>query len=239
MTAQASTANTKTMKVGPLVLLGAPGAGKGTQAKKAVERFHIPQISTGDLLRDHVARGTELGIKAKAIMERGELVPDALMFDMLTERLRQNDTDNGFILDGFPRTLPQAQWLDKLLKEEFFQARFKAPPVVVSIAVDYNNLLKRLTGRRTCPTCGSIYNVHYQPPRAADLCDLDGCKLSIRRDDTEQVVSERLKEYEGKTLPVKQYYGAQGRLIEVNGEQPVEQVTAEFIKAIEKNVDRV
>ena len=219
-------------KVGPVILLGAPGAGKGTQAKLIMQRYGIPQISTGDILRDNVARGTELGKKAKAFMDKGELVPDQLVCDMVAERLRHADCVQGFILDGFPRTVAQAEWLDALLKSEFFQERCSAPPVVVNFQVGYNQLLRRLTGRRTCPTCGRIYNVYSQPPRVADTCDVDGTKLVTRKDDSEEVIAERLKAYERQTLPLIDYYRRQRRLREVDADGPPEQVTAEAFRAI-------
>ncbi len=227
--------NAQMATVGPIILLGAPGAGKGTQAKLIVQRYAIPQISTGDLLRDHVARGTELGKQAKAVMERGELVPDELVCGMVAERLSRPDCARGFILDGFPRTVAQAQWLDQLLAGKVFEnaAHRRLQPVVINIAVSYNQLLKRLTGRRSCPTCGRIYNVYFQPPRVADLCDVDGAKLLTRRDDCEEVISERLKAYERQTLPLAEYYGAKGQLREVNGDQDPEAVSAETLSVID------
>lgn len=234
MNAQAASMDPKTRTVGPILLLGAPGAGKGTQAKSIVEYFDIPQISTGDLLRDNVARGTQLGLQAKAVMDKGELVPDPLVCDMVAERLARPDCARGFILDGFPRTVAQAEWLDSFLGGlAAKQPASKLPPVVIDIAVGYNQLLQRLTGRRSCPTCGRIYNIHFQPPRIADICDWDGTKLVTRRDDREEVISERLKAYEQQTLPLVEYYRRQGRLRQVNGEQPVEAVTAETLGAIE------
>ena len=225
--------------IGPVILLGAPGAGKGTQAERIVARYGVPQISTGDLLREHVARGTELGLQAKSIMDRGDLVPDELMYGMVAERLRGLDCNRGFILDGFPRTLPQAEWLEKLLQGKFFDNKCRLAPVVVNLRVDYNNLLKRLTGRRQCPSCGRIYNVYFQPPRVPGECDVDRSKLVTRNDDSEAVISERLKSYERQTLPLQQHYAAQGRLVEIDGEKPVEQVTGALMKAIERNGDRV
>lgn len=227
-------ADAKTREVGPVILLGPPGSGKGTQAKQIVARYGIPQISTGDLLRDNVARSTELGRKAKAVMERGELVPDDLVCGMVAARLQEKDCARGFILDGFPRTVAQAEWLDKFLQTEFFdKGKMRTPPVVVDIAVGYNELLRRLTGRRSCPTCGRIYNIYFQPPRVADTCDNDGAKLVLRKDDTEEVIAERLKTYERQTLPLTDYYRRQGRLRQVDGARPVEQVTAEAFQAIE------
>jgi adenylate kinase len=221
--------------VGPIILLGAPGAGKGTQAKLIVERYSVPQISTGDLLRDHVCRGTELGKTARAIMERGDLVPDNLVNNMVAERLARPDTTRGFILDGFPRTVAQAEWLDKHLAGKRFenQGDRKLQPLVIDIAVGYNQLLRRLTGRRSCPTCGRIYNVYFQPPRVADLCDVDGAKLVTRRDDCEEVISERLKAYERQTLPLIDYYRAQGQLVEINGDQDANAVSREALKVID------
>jgi len=220
-------ADPKTRNIGPVILLGAPGAGKGTQAKQMVERYGIPQISTGDILRDNVARGTELGKQAKAIMESGGLVPDGLLFGVVEERLSRPDCARGFILDGFPRTVPQAQWLDTLLEKK------GQAPLVIDISVSYNQLLQRLTGRRTCSSCGHIYNIHFQPPRVADVCDVDGSKLLTRKDDTEKVVSERLKNYERDTLPLTEYYGAKKRLKVVKGDQAADQVTADAFAAVD------
>jgi adenylate kinase len=228
----------KSVNAGPIIMLGAPGAGKGTQSKAIVERFGIPQISTGDLLRDNVAHGTDLGQKAKTIMDRGDLVPDFLMFEMMTVRLKGEDCRRGFILDGFPRTVAQAEWLDNLLIDKFFDNVCSIPPIVVSIAVDYNGLLQRLTGRRSCPTCGRIYNVHFQPPKVSGICDADGSALQIRRDDTEEVIKERLHAYEAMTLPVKDYYRPSGRLVEVNGDRPPDQVAQDVLRAVDRNGNR-
>jgi adenylate kinase len=224
-------ADPKTRNIGPIVLLGAPGAGKGTQAKQMVERYGIPQISTGDILRDHVARGTDLGKQAKAIMESGGLVPDQLLFGVVEERLGRADCGRGYILDGFPRTVVQAKWLDSLLEK---QGR---APLVMDVAVSYNQLLQRLTGRRSCPTCGKIYNIHFQPPRVADTCDVDGARLITRKDDTEQVVSERLKNYERDTLPLTKHYEAKGRLKVVNGDQGADQVTSDAFAVLDGAAD--
>ena len=216
--------------IGPIILLGPPGAGKGTQAKAIVARYGIPQISTGDILRENRAQGTELGKRAAAIMDRGELVPDELVCDMVAARLAQPDCARGFILDGFPRTVKQAEWLDGLLAKS---AASTPAPVVISLKVDYNDVLRRLAGRRSCPACGRIYNVYFQPPRVPDVCDVDGSKLVARQDDSEAVISERLKAYEKQTLPLADYYRRRGRLREVSGDASVEQVTAEILKAIE------
>ena len=221
--------------VGPIILLGSPGAGKGTQAKRLAERYSIPQISTGDILRDNVAQGTELGRKAKAVMARGELVPDELVNQMVGERLGHKDCGRGFILDGFPRTPVQAQWLDRFLAGKLFENdRPCEPPVVVQFDVDYNRLLQRLTGRRSCPTCGRIYNIHTQPTRVPDVCDLDGSKLVMRNDDRPEVIQERLRAYELQTRPLIAYYRRRGRLVHVNGDQDVEVVTRQVAEAIER-----
>ena len=221
--------------VGPVVLLGPPGAGKGTQAKRIMEKYMIPQISTGDILRYNVAQGTELGIQAKAIMARGELVPDELMYPMVRERLSRADCKRGYILDGFPRTAGQAGWLDALLEDKFFEnSRLtRAWPIVIRLDVDYNQLLLRITGRRSCPTCGRIYNVHFQPPRADELCDLDGTKLVTRNDDRLEVIQPRLKAYQEQTAPVADYYQRTGRLVAVNGDLPIDEVTQRIFRILE------
>jgi len=222
-----------TATIGPVIFFGAPGAGKGTQAKKIAERYGIPQISTGDMFRDHKSRGTELGKKAQGFMDSGKLVPDELLYEMVADRLNQPDCARGFILDGFPRTIPQAEWLDKVLETKTFDGRALAP-VVVDFAVGYNQLLQRLSGRRSCPTCGRIYNIYFQPPRVSDTCDVDGSKLLTRKDDAEDVIAERLKVYEKDTLPLADYYRRQGRLRVVNGEQDADRVTEQVIAVLEE-----
>lgn len=226
--------------IGPVILFGPPGAGKGTQAKFIVDHFAIPQISTGDLLRENVSKGTELGKQAQEIINRGDLVPDELVCDMVAIRLTAQDCFRGFILDGFPRTVAQARWLDTYLGNDkvFDTLKERRTPVVVSFVVEYNALLQRLTGRRSCPTCGRIYNVHFQPPQTPDTCDVDGAQLIKRKDDCECVIAERLKAYERQTLPLADYYRAQGRLREINGDRPVDVVAAEALRAIE-NGDRL
>jgi adenylate kinase len=213
---------------GPILMVGPPGAGKGTQAKNLMATWDIPQISTGDLLRGNVAKGTELGRKAKEIMDRGELVSDDLVNQMVAARLAEPDCARGFILDGFPRTLGQAEWLDRHLA-----GRADGLPVIaIRLKVDYNQLMRRITGRRSCPTCGSIYNVYLQPPKNEERCDLDGTPLERRSDDTEEVFSRRLREYETQTAPVVAHYRALGRLEEMDGDQPVSTVTAGILAAV-------
>ncbi len=216
--------------MGPIVLQGPPGAGKGTQAKLIAEHYGIPHISTGDILRDNVARGTDLGRKAKRVMERGDLVSDDLVNGMVADRIKQPDADRGFVLDGFPRTVAQAEWLDRELAE---RKGDRKPMVVVGVDVSYNQLLQRLTGRRTCPVDGKIYNIYLQPPKNEGVCDACGTQLFQRADDTEEVISERLKSYERQTKPLEDFYRKQGRLRRINGEQPVEKVMADMFRAIE------
>jgi len=222
--------------VGPVVLLGPPGAGKGTQAKRIMERYRIPQISTGDLLRENVVQGTELGLAAKAVMARGELVSDDLVCNMVRDRLKKPDTRRGYILDGFPRTAAQAGWLDALLDHELFDNSIptRSWPIVIRLDVDYNQLLLRITGRRSCPTCGRIYNVHFQPPRFNEVCDeAHGTKLVARNDDRLEVIQPRLTAFQELTRPVADYYQRTGRLICVNGDLPVDDVTGQIFRILE------
>jgi adenylate kinase len=204
---------------GPVLLLGAPGVGKGTQAKRLMDEFGIPQISTGDLLREHRRNHTPLGMMADELMAKGQLVPDDLVNQMVATRLTEPDTERGYILDGFPRTLNQAEWLDGQL------ANSPLPVVAVSIVVPERILLERITGRLTCPVCGTIYNRYSEPSIAADICDREGAKLVQRADDTEPVFYERMKAFEAKTAAVIEYYRAQdSRFAEVDGNLPVDEV---------------
>jgi adenylate kinase len=215
---------------GPILLLGAPGVGKGTQAKELIKIWDIPQISTGDLLRANVAQGTELGKVAQEIMDRGELVPDSLVNEMVAVRLKKPDTVNGFILDGFPRTLGQADWLDGRLS-----AQSNCLPVVaVSIQVDYNQLLRRITGRRNCPVCQTIYNVYMKPAVVEGICDVEGAALVQRADDTEEAFTERMRVYAAQTAPVVEHYRGLGRFAEVDGDRAIDVVAAGIIAAVER-----
>lgn len=216
---------------GPILLLGAPGVGKGTQAKALMAAWGILQISTGDLLRANVSQGTPLGKMAKAVLDRGELVSDELVNEMVAERLKSPDTAAGYILDGYPRTLGQAAWVDDHLNGKGPAA---LPVVAVSIEVGYNQLLRRITGRRTCPVCKSIYNIYLQQPRVDEVCDLDGTALTRRSDDTEEVFEERMRAYEAQTAPVVEHYRARGRFERVDGEQPVDAVTAAVMEAVRR-----
>lgn len=216
---------------GPILLLGAPGVGKGTQAKALMAAWGIPQISTGDLLRANVSQGTALGLQAKSVLDRGELVSDDLVNEMVAERLRHPDTSAGYILDGYPRTLGQAAWVDSHLNGKGPNA---LPVIAVSIEVGYNQLLRRITGRRTCPVCKSIYNIYLQPPKVDEICDLDGTPLARRSDDTEEVFEERMRAYEALTAPVVEHYRALGRFERVDGEQPVNAVTTAVMQAVQR-----
>jgi adenylate kinase len=205
---------------GPVLLLGAPGVGKGTQAKRMVEEFGIPQISTGDLLREHRANHTPLGMLADELMAVGKLVPDDLVNQMVAARLSEPDTEHGYILDGFPRTLNQAEWLDRQL------VAYMLPVVAVSIVVPEKALLERITGRLSCPVCGTIYNTFTSPPKRTGVCDLEGATLIQREDDTEPIFRERMKSFENKTAAVIEYYRSHGnRFAEVDGDLSVDEVT--------------
>jgi len=195
-----------------VIFLGPPGAGKGTQARQIAESYSVPHLSTGDMFREHVGRGTPLGLRAKPIMERGELVPDDLVLSMVEERISRPDCGDGFLLDGFPRTLPQAEKLDEILRK-----RFKTQPLVVHFVVDRNQLMRRLTGRRTCAMGGEIYNIYDHPPKVPGRCDRDGGELMQRPDDREEVIAERLAAYERQTRPLVDYYRGRGVLKDVDG----------------------
>ncbi len=214
---------------GPVLLLGAPGVGKGTQAQLLMAAFGIPQIYTGDILRANIAQGTSLGKSAKSLMDQGQLVSDDLVNQMVADRLGQPDTKRGYILDGFPRTLNQAEWVDGHLSS----ANATLPIVAISILVDYDELLHRITGRRTCPVCKSIYNIYSNAPKTAEKCDNEGATLTQRPDDSEEVFVDRMKVFEEQTAPVVEHYRNQGRFQEVNGDQSVEAVTIAIRQALQ------
>ena len=205
---------------GPVLLLGAPGVGKGTQAQRLMAEFGIPQISTGDLLREHRRDHTALGVVADELMSQGKLVPDDLVNQMVAARLKDPDTEHGYILDGFPRTLNQAEWLDRQL------VAYLLPVVAINIVVGESVLLQRITGRLICPVCGTIYNIYTKPPKVDRLCDFDGAALMQRKDDTMEVFYERMRGFEQKTSAVIEYYREHGnRFAEVDGDRPIDEVT--------------
>lgn len=216
-----------------LVLLGPPGAGKGTQAKLIAKRFGIPHLSTGDMFRDAVRRGTPAGRVAKPIMESGGLVPDEVVMNLVEERLAQPDSAHGFLFDGFPRTLPQAEQLDAILDRLGF-----GKPVVIDIQVNPENLMRRLTGRRTCGIGGEIYNIYDLPPKVNGICDKDGGALVQRADDRPEVVKQRLEAYERQTRPLSDYYKRQGVLEVVDGSASMEDVSRKLTKIVDTAASR-
>ncbi len=214
-----------------IVLLGAPGSGKGTQAKQLVEKYKIPQISTGDLLREAVAAGTELGRKAKATMDAGQLVSNEIVLGMIQERLAKPDAKTGFILDGFPRNIPQAQALDAML------ARVGQPlQLALLVDVDSDVLMRRITGRRSCSSCGAIYNIHFSTPKIEGRCDKCNGILDHRSDDNEGTVRNRLMVYEEQTAPLMSYYKAQGKLRTVQGVGSINDIFNRMVDVIEAQI---
>ncbi len=210
-----------------LILLGAPGAGKGTQAEIISEKFNIPQISTGAILRAAVAEQTPLGKKVEKVMQSGGLVSDEDVIALVKERFGQPDCANGFILDGFPRTIPQAEALDVMLKEMGI-----AIDLAVSLEVEPEKIVTRMSGRRTCPACGATYHVVYKPSSKGEDCDKCGAALTVRKDDREEVVRDRLAVYEKQTAPLKNYYAQQNKLRLVEGQEELADTTALMEKAL-------
>ncbi|GBE58415.1 adenylate kinase [bacterium BMS3Abin01] len=210
-----------------LVLLGAPGAGKGTQAKKLIEKFGIPQISTGDLLRAAVAAGTELGKEAKTYMDKGELVPDSVVLGMVQERIKQDDCKEGYILDGFPRNTVQAEALDKMLAELGMSL-----DAALSVEVPTEDLMKRLTGRRTCAGCNQMYNIHFQAPAEEGKCDKCSGELFQRDDDKEETITKRLEVYQEQTAPLIDYYREKGILKSVTGTGDIDEIFQNVLQTL-------
>ncbi len=217
-------------QAGPILLLGAPGVGKGTQAQRLVDVFGIPQISTGDLLREHVRLGTDLGTAAKLLMDGGKLVPDDVMNGMVAQRLQKPDVARGFVLDGFPRTTAQAEWVDVQVEK----STVLLPLVALQIQVPEPELLKRITGRRICSACQHIYNVYFHPPRMEWICDLDGSPLRHRSDDTEATFQKRMLEYGEKTAAVIEHYRRRGRFADIDGTGSMEAVEASLLGELER-----
>jgi adenylate kinase len=210
-----------------VIFLGPPGSGKGTQAKELAKAYGIPHLSTGDMLREHVSEGTTLGLKAKPIMERGELVPDSLVLKMVAERIERPDCSHGFMFDGFPRTVTQAKYLGELLKQHGFYQ-----PFVLHLVIGASVLMRRLTGRRTCKVGGEIYNIYERPPKVEGICDKDGGELFQRPDDREDVIRERLHAYEKQTSPLVQYYGRLGFLHDIDADKSFEEVKQEMFESL-------
>lgn len=210
-----------------VIFLGPPGSGKGTQAKELAGQYGVPHLSTGDMLREHVGKGTPLGLKAKPIMERGELVPDSLVLKMVAERIERPDCEHGFVFDGFPRTVAQAKYLGEMLRRQGFKQ-----PFVIHMVIPISVLMKRLTGRRTCKVGGEIYNIYERPPKVEGICDADGGELIHRPDDREEVVAPRLNAYEKLTAPLVQYYRRFGALHDVDANRSVEEVRREISQLV-------
>jgi adenylate kinase len=211
-----------------VIFLGPPGAGKGTQAQDLARRYGVPHLSTGDMLRENIAKGTPLGAKAKPLMERGELVPDSLVLKMVAARIERPDCSHGFVFDGFPRTVAQAQYLGELLKQHGFRQ-----PVVIHFAIDPALLMRRITGRRMCKVGGEIYNVFERPPKLQGKCDYDGGELEQRPDDREEVVAPRLQAYQKQTAPLVAYYRRLGRLREVDAAKSVDEVARRVLEVVD------
>jgi adenylate kinase len=214
-----------------VVLLGGPGAGKGTQAQMMAQELGIPQVSTGDLFREHLKAETELGQLARTYMDRGELVPDKVTLDMVRERLSRPDCGRGAIFDGFPRTIPQAEGLDELLRE--FGEEVTIAPY---IKVDPEVLLQRLAGRWTCRQCGAMYHAILNPPREATVCDICGGQLYQRADDTPETQKRRIDVYFEQTAPLIEWYRSRGLLVEIDGEQSIDHVGRDLLAAIRKAI---
>lgn len=211
-----------------IIMVGAPGAGKGTQAKRIAEKYGIPHVSTGDIFRANLKEGTELGLKAKVFMDKGALVPDEITIGMLMDRIHQTDCKDGYVLDGFPRNIPQAEALTKALSEAN-----ESMDAVVDVDVPDENIMDRMSGRRTCRKCGEGYHTKYNPPKVDGICDVCGGELYIRDDDKLETVKKRLTVYHDQTQPLIDYYTKQGILKSVNGTQMMEKVFADIVKILD------
>ncbi|MDU5099016.1 MULTISPECIES: adenylate kinase [Peptoniphilus] len=211
-----------------LVILGPPGAGKGTQAEYIVERYNIPHISTGDIFRENIKNNTELGKEAKSYMDKGLLVPDDLVIALVEDRLNKADAKEGFLLDGFPRTVAQAVSLDSILDKNNDKLT-----KVINISVDPEILIERAVGRRVCKTCGMTYHVKFNPPKEEGICDKDGTKLIQRDDDTEETVKTRISVYFDQTAPLIDYYRAQNLLVDIDGAKDIDKVFEDIVNGLE------
>ena len=212
-----------------IIMLGAPGAGKGTQAKQIAAKYQIPHISTGDIFRANIKNGTELGKKAKTYMDQGALVPDELTCDLVMDRIQQDDCKNGFVLDGFPRTIPQAEALDKALA-----ANNETVDYAINVEVPDENIINRMSGRRACVGCGATYHIEFNPTKVEGICDACGEKLILRDDDKPETVKNRLSVYHEQTQPLIDYYSKKGVLAEVDGTQSMENVFNAIVDVLGK-----
>ena len=212
-----------------VIMLGAPGAGKGTQAKKLAAAYSIPHISTGDIFRANIKEGTELGKKAKAYMDAGQLVPDELVCDLVVDRIQQDDCKNGYLLDGFPRTIPQAEALDAAVEKLGEKIDY-----AVNIDVPDDNIINRMSGRRACVGCGATYHIVFNPPKVEDVCDVGGKSLILRDDDKPETVKTRLDVYHAQTQPLIDYYAGRGVLVTVDGTQNMDKVFADIKDILDK-----
>jgi len=210
-----------------IIMLGAPGAGKGTQAKKITARYSIPHISTGDIFRANIKNGTELGKKAKTYMDQGLLVPDDLVVDLVVDRVNQEDCTNGYVLDGFPRTIPQAEALDKALTE-----MGQSIDYAINVEVPDENIVQRMSGRRACVNCGATYHIVYAPTKRENVCDTCEGELILRDDDKPETVQKRLNVYHEQTQPLIDYYTEQDKLVEVDGTIDIEKVFDAIVKIL-------
>lgn len=211
------------------ILLGAPGAGKGTQAVEIKQKYNIPHISTGDIFRSNIKNQTELGKKAEGYLNSGELVPDELTIELVKDRLKQEDVKNGFLLDGFPRTIPQAEALDEFLKELGIKS-----DRVINIDVDKKVLIERITGRRVCKNCKASFHIVFNPPKVDSVCDYCGGELVTRADDNEEAVRNRIGVYESQTAPLIDYYNKQSLVLTIDGNKSPKEVTEEILKGLDK-----
>lgn len=212
-----------------IIMLGAPGAGKGTQAKKIAAKYAIPHISTGDIFRANIKNNTELGQKAKTYMDKGELVPDELVVDLIMDRFKEADCANGYVLDGFPRTIPQAEALDKALS-----ANGESVDYAVNVEVPDENIINRMSGRRACVGCGATYHIKFNAPKVEGVCDTCGEKLILRDDDKPETVKNRLSVYHEQTQPLIDYYSKKGVLAEVDGTQSMDDVFNAIVNVLGK-----
>ena len=212
-----------------LILLGPPGAGKGTQAKRVIEEFDIPHISTGDIFRKNIKEKTELGQKVEGLLAEGKLVPDELTIEIVWDRLDQEDCKNGFLLDGFPRTIPQAEALDEGLAKRGLKL-----DRVLNIDVDKDSLVKRLSGRRVCPNCGASYHIDNNPPKVEGICDVCQTPVIQREDDKEQTVLDRIQVYDSQTKPLVDFYNKQDLVFTVDGTLPIDEITNKLVTELKK-----